>query len=297
MIASASGKSTNQRAKFTRVWLVPVLAFAFGSIVASSSTSAPPHVGRSARETLGEDENARRLVDALAQQKIHLDLEQRLCSIEVSIDIRDDLLEYILVNPQGAAHESLFTTSILGSQLNVALLALGVVPGKNATWIARDPPPSQEEMRAGVAPYTVEPPKGDGFFLYAAWREADETFFVRVEDLMRNLESGRSMLRHRWVYLGSRMARIQADKPEVFVADLEGNLVNLALFEQGNTLLTGALPECLNQTIWLPNAWLLPQRGETVELVFARDRLATLPPDLEARLPQVDREAKAADGR
>ena len=64
---------------------------------------------------------------------------------------------------------------------------------------------------------------------------------------------------------------------EVFVADREGNLVNLAFFSEGNTLFTAALEECLDQTIWLGNSWLLPERGKGIELVLSRRPLAVDP--------------------
>ncbi|MFN0241431.1 MAG: YdjY domain-containing protein [Planctomycetota bacterium] len=220
-------------------------------------------------------------------QGIFVDLRGGFCSIRAEVDIRDDLLEYLLVNHHGAAHESLFATTILGSHLNTALLALGAAPGKNARWLRKDPAPTPEEVRAGEPPYVVEPPAGDGFYLYAAWRADGELYMYRVEDLVRNLQSGRSMLRHRWVFLGSRMVLPRGEKPEpVFAADLEGNLVNIAFFEQGNTLATCALPECLLQSIWLPNAWLLPPRESPIELVFSREKLSVLPPAIAQRLPE-----------
>jgi hypothetical protein len=244
---------------------------------------------------------ARQLEESFRKQGIHLDLERHLCWIPVRIDIRDDLLEYLLVNPKGAAHESLFVTDVVPSVLQTALLALGVEPGKNAEWKARTPPPTAEEMRAGIAPYTVDPPEGDGFLLYAAWREKGETFFYRVDDLLRDLETGRSMRRHRWVYLGSRWVTRKESGEKAFVADLECNLVNIALFEQGNTLITAALPECLKQTVWRTNAWLVPARGAEVALIFARERLAALPPELESKLPEVvpepEPKADPRDGR
>ena len=52
-------------------------------------------------------------------------------------------------------------------------------------------------------------------------------------------------------------------------------------------MLTGALPECLNQTTWLPNAWLLPERGSSVLLVFSRERMTVLPPPILAQVPTV----------
>ena len=249
---------------------------------------------------------AKEVERAFLAHDVHLDLARGLCWIPVAIDVRDDLLEYLLVNPKGAAHESLFTTEVVPSRLNAALLALGVEPGRNAKWKAKEPPPTEEEMQNGALPYVVEPPSGDGFYLYAGWREGNETYFHRVDDLLRDLETGRSMRRHTWVFLGSRVVRMRVrdaarDRPpnervtpskesatkEVFAADVEGNLVNIALFEEGNTLVTAALPECLKQTIWLSNGWLLPQRGAPVALVFSRKPLQSPPEGMAASFPEV----------
>ena len=254
----------------------------------SQDPGSPPAGGA------GADELAR----AFLEHGIHLDVRRGLCSIPVAIDVRDDLLEYLLVNPQGAQHESLFLTEVVPSRLNAALLALGAAPGKNAVWKRKEPVPTPEQVRDGVLPYTVESPSGDGFLLYVAWREKGETYFYRVDDVLRNLETGRSLVRHRWVFLGSRMVRFRGQEDrEVFAADVEGNLVSLVFFEQGNTLLTAARPECLRQTIWLANGWLLPSRGSSVELFFSREPLAALPDGIEARLPVVpDEEAQDGGG-
>jgi len=238
------------------------------------------------------DEAAQRaraeLVKAMAQQGIRLAPEHGLCSLPVRVGIRDDLLEYILVHPRGQSHESLFTSEVSPRALNAALLALGVQPGQNLSVQKKDPPPTAEELRDGVPPYSVSAPSGDGFYLYAAWRAGDETYLYRIEDLIRNLEHGRSMLRHRWVYLGSKTAPDKRNPgQEHFAAELEGNLINLALFEEGFTLVTSALSDCIKQTIWLPNAWLLPERGETIELILARERLTQLPAGWAAALPAV----------
>ena len=172
------------------------------------------------------------------------------------------------------------------STFNAALLALGAAPGKNPAWVEKDPPPSAEEQRAGVSSYDVLPPEGDGFYMYAAWQEGDEHYLYRIEDLIRDLERQRTMRRHAWVFLGSQMIE-RASGEEGFAAGLEGNLINVSFFPQGNTVLTGALPECLNQTTWLPNAWLLPPRGSTVLLVLSRERLRELPASMAAHVPSV----------
>lgn len=233
------------------------------------------------------------LVASLAKLGIRLEPDLGLCVLRVRVGIRDDLLEYVLVQPRGQSHESLFLTDASPRALNAALLALGVQPGQNMRTVAKDPPPTQEQLRDGVPPYTVEVPSGDGFYLYAAWRSGDETYFHRVEDLVRNLATGKSMERHRWVYLGSKTAPDKKNPGQtLFAAEVEGNLVNLALFDEGFTLVSAALPECIQQTIWLPNAWLLPERGEEVDLIFAREKLAQLPASLQAALPAVPARAQ-----
>jgi hypothetical protein len=226
---------------------------------------------------------------ALAQEGIALALEAGVLSLPAQVQVRDELLEYLLVGPNGATHEALFLTRVRPSLLNAALLLLGVEPGQNAHWEERG---GLDER--GRPNRKVYPPSGDGFYLYAAWREQGETYFFRVEDLVRNLESGRSLRRHRWVYLGSRFVALKPGEAESFLADVEGNLVNLSYFFQGNTLLTAAPEECLEQTIWAANEWLLPETGEPVRLFFSRAPLERLDPAWAAALPEAG--AARADG-
>lgn len=238
------------------------------------------------------------LTKAFAAQGIHLDVEKGIVTIPATVLVREDLLEYVLVNPSGQAHESMFVTDVVPSVMNVALLALGLKPGKNAAWVLRDPKPTEAETRDGVSPYVVVPPSGDGVYFYAAWKQDGETYFYRVEDLLLDRSTGQTMRRHKWVYLGSRMVKPRSDKnDEAFAADLEGNLINVALFEQGNTLFTAGLLECLKQTVWMTNFWLVPPRDSKVELVFSREKLVTLPADIEARLPNVVIEPPVQDAR
>jgi hypothetical protein len=229
----------------------------------------------------------RALAETLAAGGVDVDFAARALSIEAAVLIKNELLEYVLVGPGGAAHESLFLTEVTPSLLNAGMLALGVEPGTNATWKGVEPAPSLEERRAGKKPFEVVPPAGDGFHVYAAWREGEEVYSYRVEDLIANLKTGRAMVRHVWVFLGSAFIEPSPGKEEVFAADVEQNLVNLTFFREGHTLATAALADCEDQSIWAANPWLLPERGARVRLIFARDRLAELPAAWLAELPVV----------
>lgn len=239
----------------------------------------------------GQATQTEQLEAAFAEQGIVLDVQVGFCSIPAQVCVRQDLLEYVLVSGFGAAHESLFSTAVSPTIFNTALVSLGAKKGENVRWIEKDPMPSDEEIRNGAPTHDVLPPKGDGYFIYAAWKEEGETYFFRLEDLITNIERGRSMRRHEWIYLGSRMIQPEPDKEQlVLAAELEGNLINLSYFRAGNTLFSAALEDCVYQTIWVPNAPLVPKEGSTVTLLFSRDRLAKLPEELASGLVDLQRE-------
>lgn len=228
---------------------------------------------------------------AFAQQGIQFALEDGYVAFPVKVCIREDLLEYVLVADFGASHESLFSTAVSPTVLNTSLLALGAAPGKNVHWIPKDPQPSEEEIQNGAPTHDVVPPSGEGFYLYAAWKEDGETYVFRVEDLITNLERRRSMKRHGWVYLGSRLVPSEEEgEPSILAAELEGNLINLSYFRAGNTLFSAALDDCVYQTIWLPNAPLLPERDSNLTMLASRAPLAMLPEAVAKQLVDVSAE-------
>ncbi len=235
------------------------------------------------QDPAGDPDPRELLTATFAQEGLRLDLERGVVSLPARVLVKNDLLEYLLVGPRGATHESLFLTDVTPSVLNAALLTVGVTPGQNARWVEKE----GEVDERGRPQYEVLPPEGDGFLIYVAWREGEESYLYRVDDLISNLATRRSLRRHRWVYLGSRFHKGKPDAPEVFVADQSQNLVNLSFFYTGDTLVTAALPECEEQTIWVGNTWILPERDQEVSLLFTRDVLASLPPDWDEELPVV----------
>ena len=231
---------------------------------------------------------ARNLEAAFAEQGIVVDLDLQLCALPVEVCVCKELLEYVLVTQHGASHESLLATQVAPTLLNAALVTLGAKKGTNVRWKEKDPRPTEEERRNGAATHDVEPPTGVTFFMYVAWRVGEETYFFRLEDLITNLDRGRSMQRHGWVYLGSRMVQPKPSDPtRVLAAELEGNLINLSFFRAGNTLFTACLDACVYQTIWAPNAALIPPTGTKLTMVLSRKRLSHLPPNLQQGLVEI----------
>ncbi len=229
------------------------------------------------------------LAATFRESGIEVDFDANAIAFPCKLIVTNDLLEYVLVGPNGSAHESLLMTDVEASMIHAALLTIGVNTGENAKYVAVDPVPTEEELKAGAKRFTMQLPSGDGIFIYLAWKEGEETYFIRVEDVINNFQSGRSMRRHRWTYIGSRFARLRAGEPEVYMADAEQNLINLAFFTEGNTLCTASLPECEIQTVWSANSWLLPPPGEDIRLVLSHERLACIPGTFARELPEPNR--------
>lgn len=225
------------------------------------------------------------LVRQFASQGVRLDLERGTLELAGKVCQIHEPLEYLIViRPRGKDHESLlYVEDVDAEALNAAMLLLGVESGTNGTIVPKDPPPTVEEMQAGVPGFTVEPARGDGFYIYVAWERSipdgePERFFFRAEDLVLHGRAERTYQRGRWVYLGSRFIRPHRDAEEMFAASAEGNLVSLCYFNPANHLLTGADPEADNQYVWFPNMFLLPEIDHPVRIFLSRKLLEAPPP-------------------
>ena len=71
--------------------------------------------------------------------KVRLDQKARSISFPGKLNMKRGLLEYLLVNPKGSAHESLLATDVGANDIHVAMLLLGAKGGA----ITADAPPAQ----------------------------------------------------------------------------------------------------------------------------------------------------------
>ena len=247
----------------------------------------------------GQDDPAAALGALFADGGIDFEPDLGRVAIDGAVATRDDLLEFLLVGPGGSAYESLLRTDADPTLLNTALLALGLEAGRNARWVFADDGSAvalEEGERADSDGQwlegrdgRLEPPDGDGLLIYVGWADGDERFFFRVEDLIGNLDAYEPLPRQRWTYIGSRFVPDPDSDGELFLAALEQNLVNIAWFPDGNTLLTATAPICERQDIWAGNPWLVPDPGTPVRILFSREPVHALPADLAAALPQRER--------
>ncbi len=268
----------------------PLLALPFlGASQSGGDLGGPSEAPVAKQEAPSEDPQEDQADPADAQRSdLLFGTDRQWLSFPVQLEVTRDYLEFLLVNPHGGVHESLFSTNLDAQVINTAVLAMGLEPGQNVQWRALigDPMdlqgvgvqgPRQPNSIPQRDQYEVVVPSGDALYLYAAWREGEETFFFRVEDLIRDLDRGRTLRRHAFVYLGSFLMPAREDRPPRFAASMEGNLINIAFFKKPSALFTTAVEECDKQSNWLANSWLLPEQGAGMRLIFSKETLVEAP--------------------
>ena len=262
------------------------------ALLACCACSQQPSPQPSAKEPAQGPGNelAKELKDLFAKEKIEIDLGKGTVTVPAIVNAPPDPIEYLLIHKKGKKHEAMFFTESKPSVLNSALLMLGLVPGKNASYKEKNPPPSLEEIEKGADPIVITPPEGQQFWMTVAWTD-DQGKPVEycVEDLIGDLSIKASVRDASFVYLGGRMASLYKGEPEVYVADFEGNLVSLCYLTPDNHLGTMKHDRARKDENW----WLtdkVPASGKKVRFSFHRQK----PELLVAREKRLAEEEKKA---
>ena len=220
---------------------------------------------------------------AFQQAGLDVDLLAKTVTLKAKMSRPIDLLEYVLITRQGKSHEALLVVEAQPSILNAALLALGLTPGKNVSFKEKDPLPSEEEVRSGVDWLIITPPQGPQVWFTLVWSDAEGKRQERVlDDLLMDLSTGDVLEGGDWIYIGGRMAAPYRGEPEVFIADLEGNLMSCCYLDPNNHLVTLRHERARSdQNWWLTDA--CPEAGTEMSLTI-HTRKPKLVVDREARL-------------
>lgn len=165
-------------------------------------------------------------------------------------------LEFLVVSPGGATHESLFATSARGEHLKRGLEIIGLSES------------TEKHMGRGY----FEKPKGDRVKISVRFKHADtgtETT-VRVEDWLTDFRLKAKPEAVGWVFAGS----FEQYKPDlnrsIFEADLKGNIV--ALWRDSSCVLDNDRESGMHSDVYSPdpNAPGIPrtERGQPARVVL-----------------------------
>ena len=185
--------------------------------------------------------------------KVRLDQKALSISFPGKLNMKRGLLEYLLVNPKGSAHESLLVTDVEANGIHVAILLLGAKGGA----ITADAPPAHLD-----AQYFRTAPKltGDTVFITVKWKEKDVEKTVPIEDWLFNQEARKAIEHGPWIYNGSMLYEGS------FLAQAEGNLI--ALVTSPTALINNPRKGNDNDQMWNVNEETTPGESTPVEIIF-----------------------------
>ena len=185
---------------------------------------------------------------------IHVDKVKGRVTFPAEINMKEGMLEYLIVADTGKTHESLLSTKIQPYDLQVAMLLLGVTPaGKGDS----APPGEINKAYLKTAPELA----GARVTVYLTWPGHK----ARAEDLIWNLQENRVMTTGPWTYNGSEMYDGK------FLAQLDGSIG--ALVRDSGALMNNPRPGNDDDQIWQVYTQVTPPVGTAVDVTIELEKI------------------------
>lgn len=169
--------------------------------------------------------------------KVQFDKAKRTIAFDARVNMREGLVEYVLVHETGKIHESLFTTDAQPYHVHLACLFLS---GKNE--------PARDTDITGLL--------GDNVLVRIRWAADGVTNHVSAEELVLKLDANQPMTPGPWIYNGSRV--IDGN----FLAQRDGSFV--AIIKDPDALINNPRPGRENDEIWQAIPTKMPPLGALV---------------------------------
>jgi hypothetical protein len=193
---------------------------------------------------------------------VRLDKSRKTVQFPAQLNMKDGVIEYLLVNARGKTYESLLRTDTEPYDIHLAMLLIG----------AKGAPQTAALLNAPSVPFHVNRPAaatnsspalailGDPVTIELAWQMADGWKQLPAEDCIMNLATKTNASRGPWTYNGSRVVN------GIFLAQREASIV--ALIDDIDALVNNPRPGNDNDQIWQINSNVLPPLNAPVEVTF-----------------------------
>ena len=154
-------------------------------------------------------------------------------------------IEVLIASPRGRAYESVLVAPVRPFHFQVALLALGLTPGKPAASVG-----------------SSKAPVGDPVVVYVDYEDpkTHAKKHVRVEELLYDEQTKKAMKEHSWVFVGSRMFDGR------YMGDVLGDLI--VTMHHPDAIVDNSLVEGTNEYIYNVNEKVCPKPGTKVTIII-----------------------------
>ncbi len=175
---------------------------------------------------------------------VRLDQQRRSATIPAFVNLKEGVVEYLLVTSGGKTHESVLRTDAEPHHIHVAMLLLGA-RGAGTNELPADP-------AIGLP--------GDEVTVEIVWKQGAKERRVRAETLVLDRKRKSAMTKGDWTYTGSRF------REDGFAAQSDGSIVSL--ITDVDALVNNPRPGREDDDRWLSKAKRLPDFNEPVQVVI-----------------------------
>jgi hypothetical protein len=236
----------------------PALLFLAGLLAADTNAAPQPAPAPSTNAVL-ESPPAPPLVREIAPgileyHHVRLDKKNRRISFDATVNQREGLVEYLLVNDKGKVHESLFATKVSPHDLHLAMLLIGLKEDEKSNANEPVPPTSIDSAYLHEAPKL----KGSPVKLSLAWTQDGKKKEAAAEDWILNLKTNKPMSPGVWTYNGSLV------EDGHFLADQD--LSDIAVITDPTALVNNPREGYDDDQIWQVQDKIVPALDTPVEI-------------------------------
>lgn len=189
--------------------------------------------------------------------EVIIDKKTREIRFPAVINLREGLLEFLVVHTNGKIHESLFATDVSPSHLNVAFKLLRYEASKELYRIPKEPGLLSNDFHK-------EPEKisaASRIAIRAEYEKNGVTRSIPVHEWIRHETTARAMPPTPWIYGGGEFYQNQ------FAPEQTGDIV--AIFITNSALINYSGKDNINDEVWTTLTERVPELGTKVTLVFA----------------------------
>ncbi|MEW6360353.1 MAG: YdjY domain-containing protein [Planctomycetota bacterium] len=177
--------------------------------------------------------------------RVTIDARRRTIEFDGKVNMREGLVELLACTLDGKVHESVLVADVRPLHLQLALLTLGLNPGRNP----------------GIPSDAGDKRKpGDMATIEVSWMEGEKRRTVRAEELIWHRPQQRAMERTEWVFLGSVI------EEGGIAADATGSLITT--YHDPTAILENLLPTVADDTLYFANSRVAPPVGTKVTVTI-----------------------------
>lgn len=178
--------------------------------------------------------------------KVRLNKKNRTVHFTGTVNMKEGLIEYLLVHGSGKIHESLFRTEVEPYHVHLAILLLS--DKKNGA--RTDSPGATAPAPASPEPQNVR--------IWIEWQQGDSRQRVPAENFILDVATKKTMSQGPWTYIGSRVM------DGMFLAQRDGSMI--AVIDDPDALVNNRRPGAANDENWQIRATNLPDVGVPVTI-------------------------------